>query len=115
MKEAIEMAYKFGWRHQNTRGGEFILEQEGMIWAISNYHPFFDPLFWQALGRALNWPNTDVHECPDCKTIGLGRGNHMQSCEIKDRKYSYNIYWHRFMDHLNAGHGHESFFIELLK
>lgn len=54
-----------------------------------------DPLFWQALGKAMGWGKSDEW--------------------FENRKYDYwQEMWHRFIDHLASGGEPEEFFTNLL-
>lgn len=59
------------------------------------YEIFFDPLFWQALGRGLGWEE-DV--------------NFTKYGAMSGWRYA----WHRFIDHLIEGKDIESFFEQLI-
>ena len=54
---------------------------------------FHDPLFWQALGKALGWEQSE------------GNGEYPV----------YRDKWHQFIDHIMSGKDAESWFKELLK
>ena len=65
---------------------------------------FLDPQFWQALGHALGW-NQDVrtvHAVENGRSTMVTRAGH-----------HWLYHWHRFIDHLAAGHSPASFFASL--
>ena len=55
---------------------------------------FLDPLFWQALGKAMGWAK-----------------NHL----YKRNAITWKDYWHLLIDHLASGKDTESFFKQLLE
>lgn len=57
------------------------------------------PLFWQSLGKALGWGRVY---------------NPLAGINTNMRPDAWKDEWHRFIDHLIAGHDAESFFTELL-
>lgn len=71
------------------------------LWPLASC--LLDPLAWQAVGKTRGWPENEIYLCPDCETIGVGTGNHMQACKIKDRMYPWRTYLHRFSDALCDG------------
>lgn len=84
MKEAIQKAIEGGYRQTS-----FDL----------SYSPLLDPLFWQALGKAMGWEDFEGYDVEGDFSKIEGWRNH----------------WHRFIDHLASGGDAESFFKELLK
>jgi hypothetical protein len=62
---------------------------------------FLDPLFWQALGRALRWD----HAIKTIRVVDNGRPTMVTSTG-----QSWLSHWHGFIDHLARGHTAESFF-----
>ena len=54
---------------------------------------FLDPLFWQSLGKAMEWNPNIGHDM--------------------DLKINWRYKWHRFIDHLADGKSIESFFENL--
>lgn len=93
MKEAINKAIEGGWRK------DFQWESvEEMLWLKEKF--LLDPLFWQALGKAMGWKPNDPN-------ISHATQSGMERCSI--------CLWHRFISHLAEGKDAESFFNELLK
>lgn len=98
IKEAVE---KGGWIPQGMDGIMPIMRTPKNILANFYHQPtiFLDPLFWQALGKARGWSDfTEEHYT-----------------DRRDRTYSrthptWNLNWHRFIDHLAEGKSAESFF-----
>jgi hypothetical protein len=84
MEQAIKKAIEGGWRDRflskNHKNTEAILVQ---------WDALLDPLFWQALGKALGWEEKLQH-------------NPWKRC------------WHRFTDHIASGKDADSFFTNLL-
>ena len=124
MKEIIQKAIKGGWKNK----------QYGFDCGIDTYeHYVCDPLFWQALGKALKWDteidyfvcqNVKCNEhklypdewltysfCPKC-------GGTMK--QTKKYTKSWLNYWHRFIDYLAENNediesnGTESYFKKLI-
>lgn len=58
---------------------------------------FLDPLFWQALGKAMGWGKKMVSD---------------KGVRMRDTS---NYYWHHFIDHLASGENADDFFKELCK
>jgi hypothetical protein len=81
---------------QNEKKGRIVLMS---VWAI-----FYDPLFWQALGRAEGWPADK--EC-------FGEFGQFKGVRYTKKKWLKN--WHRFIDHRANNHGPDSFFKDILK
>lgn len=86
---------------------------------ISITHPdawagvFLDPLFWQALGKAMRWKEIYCKSGCGCP-YPSGNGSHEFGCEWDgDNQWKYE--WHRFIDHLDEGNDADSFFTSLLK
>lgn len=100
IQEAIEKAKKGGWQQPLP---QFLLNS-----TIDTRHSFFDPAFWQALGKALGWKSD---------TFEHTRGSHaddfadVEPCHCGERDWLYH--WHRFIDHLAEGGTPESFFATL--
>lgn len=82
---------------------------------------FLDPLFWQALGKAMGWKN---ETCRGCSMTRDRRPEKMEEfCYCTDPDTSPNkppefiptwlFRWYRFIDHLAEGKDIESFFEQL--
>ncbi len=130
MKEAIQKAIEGGWetKHNfNDWGGEIMSD-------FAN-EALLDPLFWQALGKALGWGH--CLNCGDSGEVPIGENRvtldmaidagdrslegtlhsvEMGQCEVCGGTQSgdYLYHWHRFIDHLAEGKDAESFFSSLL-
>ena len=111
--------------HKATEGGYHIKGSDGMetdygganseysVWTrkdndssfiIPVEETFLDPVFWQALGKALGWDQTvlTVHEVENGRpTIVTRAGQH------------WLYHWHRFLDFLAEGKTSEEFFATL--
>ena len=106
MKTAIEKAIKL-----SIEGGykPYVIESSGLQSYYESYKIFLDPLFWQALGKAMGWEKYDDNKCPHNGMCGL-------RCEgSKIIVPGWMSRWHRFIDALASGQSAESFFKELLK
>lgn len=118
MDKAIKLAIEGGYRKDKVViEGENLLEITDMtkLTALSGIF-LLDPLFWQFLGKSMGWPeNRPEYLCPSCRTIGIGKTNHMSDCSIKDRHTTWRINWHRFIDHLISGGNIDEFFEKLIK
>lgn len=77
-------------------GDEYIGESMGLPFKIKLSAIREDPLFWQALGKALGWGELTV-----------SRDDWTQQ-----PKWLYE--WHRFIDHLAFGKDTDSFFSALI-
>lgn len=126
MKEAIQKAIKGGWwpkflnASRMTEKGEFrkktSKEATEDIMQMSYVLPsiWLDPLFWQALGKALGWRRKLIRE-------GYSEEKSGRSWFVNDDVYAdekipeWHYQMHRFIDHLAEGKDAESFFNELLK
>ena len=90
IQETIQKAIDGGWKK------EFVVEP--MDTPQANFaKAMIDPLFWQALGKAMGWKDSD--ECGSCK------------CPVTQEAWYYH--WHRFVDHLAKDRSIESFFEQL--
>ena len=67
---------------------------------------FFDPLFWQALGKAMGWRNGSGGSSMLYRFHGDGQVTQ----EEKPFMNEWAIKWHRMIDHLAEGGKIESFF-----
>lgn len=89
MKEAIQKAIGGGYPE-----GKYTFSVSGGHVKTDTNAIFLDPLFWQALGKAMGWKEWER--------------------ESEDMRHQWRINWHRFIDHLAEGKDAESFFNELL-
>jgi hypothetical protein len=112
MKNAIELAIKGGFRPQDygftdgsqeLYGNQFEIEGENEvhIFTVSGREFWIhttqitsDPLFWQALGKAMGW--------------GEPKDRFAFDADSSHKDWKSN--WHRFIDHLAEGKDVESFF-----
>jgi len=114
--EALHKAVAEGYHSQSLHGVETSYSganREFSVWTRTDNHSsfvvptegtFLDPLFWQALGRALGWDQAmrTVHAVENGRpTIVTRAGHHWLS------------HWHRFIDDLAEGKTAESFFASL--
>lgn len=101
MEKAIKKAIEGGWHPKGLK-----IEGYPISWIIQatiNRSKFWEryclePLFWQALGKAMGWENGEmvIHE----KMVAYQQ---------------WKIYWHCFIDALAEGKTPDEFFNELLK
>lgn len=100
LKEAIQKAIEGGYGYRNyipkDAPDDFVKIPYKEMADI-----FLDPLFWQALGKAMGWEKM----LEDRKWGDKG--------EVPDPMWLRK--WHRFIDHLAEGKDAESFFEALLK
>lgn len=113
IQEAIQLAIeKGGYKDHIFQGGSFKFLVEDPKWigyaririegekGASNFNSFaeifLDPLFWQALGKALGWKE------------------HPKYDGTRQISPAYEWYMHRFIDHLIEGKDAESYFEALL-
>ena len=97
MNEAIKLARNEGWNHPDP------CELDG----IKFYHiaeTFLDPLFWQALGRALGWGTL----------IGTGKFIEARYQRMEDAEETWKYYAHQYFDLVLTGGDTEKFWKELL-
>lgn len=87
-KEEIEQGYVYFYSREYPEEGYYA----SMLMELA----LLDPLFWQALGRALGWNKDKMFEADGLTLITWRRE------------------WHKFIDHLAEGKDTESFFKELL-
>ena len=73
-------------------------------WNTDEKH-LLDPLFWQALGKALGWGDYAPYGLESESPAGYDDA----------RLNSWRWHWHRFIDHLASGKDVDEFFKELLK
>jgi hypothetical protein len=99
MEEVIKKAIKGGWKpaeyrersHFRTRG-RHRWNKNTVSSSITTHEILLDPLFWQALGKALGW-----------ETVSGSNMNH-----------EWTQQWHSFIGHLIMGKDPELFFKDLL-
>lgn len=112
MKEAIQKAIEGGWGKEQFSASHLNLRvvntEEGSI-DMPLDCVFLDPLFWQALGKAMGWEGK-VQEVIDTRTE-----NPRFQVGGWVNKGDWKTEWHRFIDHLAEGKDAESFFNELFK
>ena len=106
MKQAIQKAIEGGWtsdyrspvftKYSSSWIGDYIVEKG---WQT----PTSDPLFWQALGKAMGWD-----EYPSFKLKSDIAGGTF--CQME----GWRARWFQFIDHLAEGKDAEEFFRELL-
>lgn len=80
IKKALDLASKNGWSVSD--------------WKAGFYSPLLDPLFWQALGKAMGWKE--------------------EMWWVNNYIEAWKYHWHRFIDHLAEGKDADSFFQDLL-
>jgi hypothetical protein len=108
MEKAIKKAIEGGYgsqvkNHEYIAYDRFIEVRRGGSYVHNLYWQEFcyDPLFWQALGKAMGWrtePYYDLVLNDKCREV-----------------HFWKIIWHRFIEHLAEGKDADSFFNYLLK
>ena len=103
-QRAIKLAVEGGYEPSSNLKG---LPFEIIMAKIVDIRPIFlDPLFWQALGKAMGWKIGDdydyLYNASESLKVGQGK--------MDDWLY----HAHRFLDHVLASKPAESFFSELL-
>ena len=96
IKETIEKSIEGGWKKDLTRN------------VLSDY--FLDPDFWQSLGKTMGWTNFSCSDCYSNK--GFSRSECL--CCLGERErvemQTWEVQWHRFIDHLAEGKSIEDYF-----
>ncbi len=127
MKEAIKKAIEGGWKAKSF-GCECYAH--GGFWDCPSC-AFFDPSFWQSLGKAMEWgyeavmvdekghPKEWVYR-EHCSVCGSVINDQEEGCPVgcvtdNAPVESWAYEWHRFIDHLIAGKDVDSFFNELIQ
>lgn len=119
MNEAIKLAIeKGGWKYQLTDIPVFeeFSSRSQSGWSVYSEHQgvklqkglnvseiILDPLFWQALGKALGWGSSNK-----CATCGDGIVSH-------GFMWDWQMEWHRFIDWIADGKDVDLFFKDLIK
>ena len=117
MEQAIQKAIEGGYDVKKSLGipknveANYPIEQVGAnMWRVCTS----DPLFWQALGKAMGWPEVS-HFREEIITTFDKEQNKVVS-QATSNSYNMSVYhWHRFIDHLAEGRDADSFFANLLK
>lgn len=102
MEKAIKLAIRNGWEPKRSAPNStprYYKIPKGVVWQA---YICLDPLFWQALGKALGWEGIQWHSIYD-------------GFRPSSWTHRYHYEWHRFIDWLYEGKDIESFFNELLK
>lgn len=103
MKNAIEKAIEGGYEGLTQKD----LDTKNYQWDFPA-NVFLDPLFWQALGKALGW-----EEDYEYTSYGYSiKPGDSATLEIRGPGWIHNM--HRFLDALIAGQTPDSFFDALL-
>lgn len=102
ISQAIEKAIEGGWNpyHWNEKEKKAVIEK----WEYFSRIAFLDPLFWQSLGKAMDWKRGIDEE--------TGEEIIVDPCD----HYAQEVWldnWHRFIDDLAEGKDAESFFANL--
>jgi len=116
IEEALHKAVAEGYHSKSLHGVDTYYSganHECSVWTRPDNHSsfvvplegtFLDPLFWQALGRALGWDQAigTVHAVENGRPTVITRAGHQ-----------WLAHWHRFIDDLAEGKTTESFFARL--
>lgn len=107
IKQAIQKAIKGGYRDK-------VLSQGDDTYLYDKNEVLLDPLFWQSLGKSLEWNNG---YCIKCKKLITNIMNNCYCGEFDPRnfRHRWRYEWHSFIDHLADNGNPEDFFKELLK
>jgi len=109
IQETIEKAIDGGW---NPEGHRFTSESYDGIAGFGGWQYrasiFLDPLFWQSLGKAMEWDSKQFHSEDEKCSHGAHCGGH-----YRGHGRMWLEEWHRFIDHLAEGGTPESFFKQL--
>lgn len=110
MNEAIKLAIEAGYKASFTYL-DYIFGKMGNI-DMNNrelFGVFLDPLFWQALGKALNWNMGDSNKA----TWNTMTEHYAKYMIVFENTPIYH--WHRFIDWVAEGKNMDEFFKELMK
>lgn len=107
MQEAIKRATGAGYKNWAIRYTDTDIEP--YLYPDFRAVVLFDPLFWQALGKAGGW-NDETKDLSEFYKDGMGYILD-ENGEIPTWQYR----WHQLIDHLAEGKDIDSFFNELLK
>ena len=116
IQEACDKAVAEGYHSQSLHGLDTYYSganRECSVWTRTDNHSsfvvpmegtFLDPLFWQALGRALAWDQAMMtgHAMENGRPTRVTRAGH-----------HWLAHWHRFIDDLAEGKTAASFFARL--
>ena len=104
MEKAIKKAIEGGWEEYAVPCNCRLMNDENGCLVGVHYKPWYqatsDPLFWQALGKALGWPAI------------AGELNSVAH-RIFGTQWEYQ--WHMFIEHLAQDGDRDWFFNQLLK
>lgn len=113
--QAIQKAVEYGWITDGSCAlkGTWIARHEQM-------RAILDPLFWQALGKSMDWEKEEYHENDGIEVMAVGRHECNNKCISRMNYYGFEwkgqvwlFQWHRMIDHLAEGGTIESFFKKL--
>lgn len=106
-KEIIAKAVEGGWKKQLSRKGiDHYLEMDEAHAAV-----VLDPLFWQALGKALGWADTFDNVT---KGIRFNTNGESVMTEVHRGEVVWQHYVHCFYDLILTGQPTEKFWADLL-
>ena len=105
IKQVHQKAIKAGYDHYLMSDGKKGLKVIGEC----RSDVLLDPLFWQALGKAMGWDDI-VHIGQKGNVLKIINNGH--HCEGLCRN-GWKWHWHQFISHLAEGKDAESFFKEL--
>lgn len=110
METALKKAIEGGWKGEGAKFNSYVPEFRDIHWYLKDGYAescsleeaLLDPLFFQALGKALGWLHSDKTECDT---------DHF-TCYCMYERWKQEM--HRFLDALIAGQTPDSFFDALL-
>lgn len=137
MKEAIKKAIEGGWKPEKYREiweynpNNQIGVRKSYRSSLTHWDVCSDPLFWQALGKALGWyqeqevqfllpegeearRNSIIHVEDDLGVVLRMFDDRLVYAPYSYGKPTWKQSWHRFIDHLAEGKDADSFFPALL-
>lgn len=104
MEEVIKLAIeKGGYTHIQINDDDYPINPKSLLASAL----LLDPLFWQALGKALGWGNR-------IEASAFMRGKEWVKGPDLSEIPMWLYYWHRFIDWIADGKDPDLFFKELL-
>lgn len=123
MNEAIKLAIDKGGYSTSKmylHGGEDSFISYDTFIKMNNAWISQDPEFWQALGKALGWPDKVCEKCGGNGELLSGTADGPRYCcgayEVTAREEtSWKWHWHRYIDVLADGGDQDTFWKDLIK
>ena len=121
IQTAITKAIEGGWDILGVREIGGVKQKIAMEWILERIESVvLDPLFWQALGKNLNWENEIIEYKIGKRKVETINGDfirpaHTVRRRAKGGKTKWKRMWHSLIDHLAEGRTIESWFADLDK